>query len=127
MKAGRTIGYAEADMTRPQRSVLIVAAATLALMLLFPPWSTAYLIEGPVPAAMLGDPAPPSAIASPPQRAVSYRFILPWPSESSIADSTGTRTVATYSIAWEVLARNVSVLLVVATTTFLLLSGRVKG
>lgn len=118
-------------MNRVQRLVIGVAAAVLILMALFPPWETTLFV-----APLAGVDSRPSAtrdrelfesISHPFSPAVTYRFLLPWPTPSSIVDSSGSRTTATYSLAWSVLTRNVAVLLVLAGAVFfILMPGRPK-
>lgn len=107
---------------RSQRTVLIVSGAAAILMLLFPPWQTSFQVSleaiEPVTSSAQ-EKALMDSISRPSGPVVHYRFLFPLPSESSMVDASGLRTVATYRIAWSVLASHLAVLFVLAGAAFM--------
>ena len=114
-------------MNRLQRTVLAIASATAILMLLFPPWQTSITI----PIEALDEPRTAAqdrelmdSVSRPSSPVVSYRFVLPWPTDSSFVESSGARISASYRVAWAVLIRNVLVLVVIAGAVFFIVASR---
>lgn len=114
-------------MNRMQRTVLAIAGATAILMLLFPPWQTSYTIAFEAldePRTGAQDRELMDSVSRPSSPVVSYRFVLPWPTDSSFVESSGARISASYRVAWTVLIRNLVVLVVIAGAVFFIVASQ---